>query len=129
MALHEVRAPWVVLATGAVPQAMLAAELCQRRTPTGIALRGYVKNDAMVGRITALEIIWHKRLKQGYGWIFPCRDGVFNIGVGLGDCFGLAGTGRLRMQDVNLRQLFDALLRGLPPGARTDGRRRAGRSN
>ena len=25
--------------------------LCERRTPSGIALRGYVKNDAMVGRI------------------------------------------------------------------------------
>jgi flavin-dependent dehydrogenase len=105
---HELRAPWVVLATGAVPQAMLAAELCQRRTPTGIALRGYVKNEAMVGRIRALEIVWHKRLRQGYGWIFPCPGGVFNIGVGLGDCFGLAGTGRLRMQDVNLREVFSA---------------------
>ena len=104
----ELRAPWVVLATGAVPQAMIASDLNLRRTPTGIALRGYVKNDAMVGRIRALEIVWHKRLKQGYGWIFPCPGGVFNIGVGLGDCFGLAGTGRLRMQDVNLRQLFEA---------------------
>jgi len=106
--LHEVRAPWVVMATGAPPQAMIASELCQRRTPTGIALRGYVKNDAMVGHVRALEIVWHKRLKQGYGWIFPCPGGVFNIGVGLGDCFGLAGTGRLRMQDVNLRQVFEA---------------------
>jgi flavin-dependent dehydrogenase len=106
--VHEVRAPWVVMATGAVPQAMIASELCQRRTPTGIALRGYVKNDAMVGHVRALEIVWHKRLKQGYGWIFPCPGGVFNIGVGLGDCFGLAGTGRLRMQDVNLRQVFEA---------------------
>jgi flavin-dependent dehydrogenase len=106
--LHEVRAPWVVMATGAVPQAMIASELCQRRTPTGIALRGYVRNEALVGRIRALEIVWHKRLKQGYGWIFPCPGGVFNIGVGLADCFGLAGTGRLRMQDVNLRQVFEA---------------------
>jgi geranylgeranyl reductase family protein len=106
--LHEVRAPWLVLATGAVPQAMIAAELCQRRTPTGIALRGYVKNHALVGRIRALEIVWHKRLRQGYGWIFPCPDGVFNIGVGLGDCFSLTGTQRLRMQDVNLRQVFEA---------------------
>jgi len=106
--VHEVRAPWVVLATGAVPQAMIASELNLRRTPTGIALRGYVKNEAMVGRIRALEIIWHKHLKQGYGWVFPCPGGVFNIGVGLGDCFGLAGTGRLRMQDVNLRQVFEA---------------------
>ncbi len=114
-ALHELRAPWVVLATGAVPQAMIAAELCRRRTPTGIALRGYVKNEAMVGRIRALEIIWHKRLKQGYGWVFPCPGGVFNIGVGLGDCFGLAGTGRLRMQDVNLRDLFAAFCDLYPP--------------
>jgi flavin-dependent dehydrogenase len=106
--LHEVRAPWVVLATGAPPQAMIASDLCQRRTPTGIALRGYVRNPALVGRIRALEIIWHKRLKQGYGWIFPCPGGVFNIGVGLGDCFSLAGTQRLRMQDVNLRQVFEA---------------------
>jgi menaquinone-9 beta-reductase len=106
--VQEVRAPWVVLATGAPPQAMLAADLCQRRTPTGIALRGYVKNEALVGRVRALEIIWHKRLKHGYGWIFPCPGGVFNIGVGLGDCFSLAGTQRLRMQDVNLRQVFEA---------------------
>ena len=106
--VQELRATWVVMATGAVPQAMIASELCERRTPTGIALRGYVRNDAMVGRVRALEIIWHKRLKQGYGWIFPCPGGVFNIGVGLGDCFGLAGTGRLRMQDVNLRQVFEA---------------------
>ncbi|HYN58193.1 MAG TPA: FAD-dependent monooxygenase, partial [Rubrivivax sp.] len=106
--LREVCAPWVVMATGAVPQAMIASQLCQRRTPTGIALRGYVKNEAMVGRIRALEIVWHKRLKQGYAWIFPCPDGVFNIGVGLSDCFGLAGSGRLRVQDVNLRELFRA---------------------
>lgn len=104
----DVRAPWVVLATGAPPQAMIASELCQRRTPTGIALRGYVKNEAMVGRIRALEIVWHKRLKHGYGWIFPCPGGVFNIGVGLADCFSLAGSTRLRMQDVNLRQVFEA---------------------
>jgi len=106
--VHELRAPWVVLASGAPPQAMLASELCQRRTPTGIALRGYVKNEAMVGRIRALEIVWHKRLKHGYGWIFPAPGGVFNIGVGLADCFSLAGSKRLRMQDVNLRQVFDA---------------------
>src|SRR4051812_37788503 len=32
-AVREVRAPWVVLATGAVPQAILAAGVCDRRTP------------------------------------------------------------------------------------------------
>jgi menaquinone-9 beta-reductase len=113
--VQELRSTWVVLATGAVPQAMIASDLCLRRTPTGIALRGYVRNEAMVGRIRALEIVWHKRLKQGYGWIFPCPDGMFNIGVGLADCFGLAGTGRLRMQDVNLRDLFAAFCDLYPP--------------
>lgn len=105
---HEVRARWVVLATGAVPQALIAAGLCERRTPSGIALRGYVKNDAMVGRINALEVVWHRKLRPGYGWIFPCRDGVFNIGVGLAHSHRTMERGRATMQDVNLRDVFAA---------------------
>ncbi|MED5621441.1 NAD(P)/FAD-dependent oxidoreductase [Ideonella sp. BN130291] len=106
-ASQEIRARWVVLATGAVPQAMLAAGLCERRTPSGVALRGYVKNDAMVGRIQALEIVWHKKLRPGYGWIFPCRDGVFNIGVGIVQSHKIE-NGRGAMQDTNLRDVFKA---------------------
>jgi geranylgeranyl reductase family protein len=107
-AVHELRARWVVLATGAVPQALIAAGLCRRRTPSGVALRGYVRNDAMAGRITELEVVWHKRLKRGYGWIFPCRGGVFNIGVGLAHSHAAGGDGRSTMADVNLRQIFAA---------------------
>jgi geranylgeranyl reductase family protein len=107
--LRELRCRSVVLATGAVPQALIAAGVCERHTPSGIALRGYVKNDAMVGRITELEVVWHKRLKRGYGWIFPCRDGVFNIGVGLAHSHSRTGDdGRRAMQDVNLREMFSA---------------------
>lgn len=107
-AVQEVRARWVLLATGAVPQATLAAGVCERRTPSAIALRGYVKNDAMVGRITELEVLWHRRLKPGYGWIFPCRDGVFNIGVGVAHSHGRRRDGRHAMSDVNLRDVFAA---------------------
>ena len=82
-ATHELRARWVVLASGAVPAALIAAGVCERRTPSGIALRGYVRNEAMVDRITELEVVWHRDLIPGYGWIFPCREGLFNIGVGL----------------------------------------------
>ncbi|MET0332981.1 MAG: geranylgeranyl reductase family protein [Rhizobacter sp.] len=96
---REIYADWVVLASGAVPQALMATGLCERQTPDAVALRGYVKNDAMVGRIRALEVIWHRQLRPGYGWIFPCADGVFNIGVGL---FGHA------KQDVNLKRLFES---------------------
>jgi geranylgeranyl reductase family protein len=106
---HELAARWVVLATGAVPQGLLSANLCDCRTPSGIALRGYVKNEAMVGRITQLEIFWHRRLAGGYGWIFPAPGGVFNIGAGLTGSHEVErGDGGFRMQDVNLRQMFDA---------------------
>jgi flavin-dependent dehydrogenase len=89
---HEVRARWVVIATGAVPQALLAAEVCERRTPSGVALRGYVHHPGLVGRITGLEIVWHKRLSGGYGWIFPVPGGRFNIGAGLTGSHQVAGA-------------------------------------
>ena len=116
--LHEVRAQWVVLATGAVPQALIAAEMCERRTPSGVALRGYVRNLAMVGRITALEVLWHKQLAKGYGWIFPCPNGVFNIGVGLAQSHTRGRDGREAMaEDVNLRQMFDRFCEIYPPAS------------
>ena len=103
----EVRAKWTVLATGAVPQALMAAGLCERRTPSGVALRGYVKNAALVGRINKLEIIWHKRLAGGYGWIFPAPGGVFNIGVGLTSSHEVQRDGHGKKNEHNLRHMFD----------------------
>jgi geranylgeranyl reductase family protein len=117
-AVREVRTRWVVLATGAVPQALQAAGMCDRRTPSGVALRGYVKNDAMVGRIQALEVVWDKNLAPGYGWIFPAPDGRFNIGVGVANSHPAAGVGvgeAAKMKDVNLRQLFDAFCEHYAP--------------
>jgi flavin-dependent dehydrogenase len=106
-ATHTLRARWLMLASGAVPQALLAAGMSQRHTPSGVALRGYVKNDAMVGRISALEIVWHRALTPGYGWIFPCPGGVFNIGVGIADSHAEHRHGKLTKKEVNLRQVMD----------------------
>ena len=106
-ATRALRARWLVLASGAVPQALLAAGMSERHTPSGVALRGYVKNEAMIGRITALEIVWHRALTPGYGWIFPCRDGVFNIGVGIADSHAEHKGGKLTKKPVNLRQVMD----------------------
>ena len=106
-ATREIGAGWVVLATGAVPQALIAAGLCERRTPSAIALRGYVRNPAMRARITQLEVLWHPRLTPGYGWIFPCPDGVFNIGVGVAHSHAKGDAGS-SMQAINLRQAFKA---------------------
>ncbi len=105
---HELRANRVVLATGAVPQALIAAGVCERHTPSGIALRGYVHHPGLVGRITQLQIVWHPRLKGGYGWIFPAPGGLFNIGAGLTGSHVRTRSGKGRMQDLNLKRFFEA---------------------
>jgi len=112
---HELRANWTILATGAVPQALIAAGMSRRHTPSGVALRGYVKNDRMVGRIDKLEIVWHRAVSPGYGWIFPCRDGIFNIGVGIADSHGEARNGKLTKKEANLREIFDDFTRVYAP--------------
>ena len=108
---REVRATWVLIASGAPPQALMAAGMCERRTPTGVALRGYVQNLAMVDRITELEVVWHPRMKRGYGWIFPGPDGVFNIGVGVAHSHAMGRDSGRTMQDINLRAMFDEFTR------------------
>jgi geranylgeranyl reductase family protein len=113
---HEVSARWVVLATGAVPQAMMAAGVCERHSPSGVALRGYVRNAAMVGRITQLQIVWHPRLRGGYGWIFPAPGGVFNVGAGTIGSYREDG-GKGRRPQLNLRAMFDAFCEVYAPAA------------
>ena len=113
---QELRAHWVVLASGAVPQALLAAGMSERHTPSGVALRGYVKNAAMVGKVCALEIVWHRALSPGYGWIFPCPEGVFNIGVGIADSHDerRSGTSKeegFKKREINLRHVMDDFTR------------------
>lgn len=103
--VDEWRARWTVLATGAAAGPLIAAGVCTRRAPSGVALRGYVKNEAMAERIDSLEVVWHRALRRGYGWIFPCGEAVFNIGVGImSDRPGAGG-------DANLRELFAVFTR------------------
>lgn len=96
----EVRAHWTVLATGAALPPLLAAGLAPRRSPSGMALRGYVRHDGMAAQLQGLQLVWHPRLKSGYGWIFPAPGGVFNIGTGV---VVRAGS---RRDGLHLRDLF-----------------------
>jgi geranylgeranyl reductase family protein len=112
--VHGVRSRWTVLATGAVPQALMAAGMCERRVPSGVALRGYVRHPPLAARLRALEVVWHRRLRPGYGWIFPCRDAVFNIGVGISHSHRRGDDGHGEMSDVNLREVFDTFTRVHP---------------
>jgi len=101
------RARWVLLASGATPQALQAAGMALRRAPSGISLRGYLRNPAMHGRLRDLEMAWHPDLKSGYGWAFPGPGGVFNVGVYVTDSHRRGRDGRHTMQDINLREALE----------------------
>ena len=116
---REIHAAWVVLATGALPSAMLAADLCRRRSPSGMALRTHVLHAGMTTELAEMRFVWHRQLAGGYGWIFPGPGGVFNIGVGKLD--GREQPSRFlpwRRPGPNLREMFDAFLRIDPLAAR-----------
>ncbi|MGY0197385.1 geranylgeranyl reductase family protein [Leptothrix sp. BB-4] len=106
---REVATRWVVMATGAAVPALIKADLCERRTPTGVALRVHVHAPDLAQRLTTMDVVWHRALRPGYGWIFPCGDGLFNIGVGAFFQRGESGDG------TNLHELFDAFVRVHPP--------------
>ena len=99
-------ARWVVLATGAVPEALMNTGMALRQGPSAVALRCYIRNPAMAAEITGLEVLFHRSLAPGYGWIFPCGQGVFNVGVGL---VRPAGAKRDVDRGMNLREMFHKL--------------------
>jgi menaquinone-9 beta-reductase len=101
---RDVWCRWLVLATGATPAALLSADLCERRTPSAMALRTYVRHPGMAEAIPNLRFVWHRRISGGYGWIFPAPNGTFNIGAGLLDSHTEENKAR------NLRELFDDFL-------------------
>ncbi len=101
---HELKARWVLLATGAQPQALQAAGMALRRTPSGMSLRGYLRNTRLHLPEGELDMVWHQQLRSGYGWVFPGPGGVFNVGVYLTDSHMAGRDGRHRMQDINLRE-------------------------
>jgi flavin-dependent dehydrogenase len=62
-------------------------------------------------------MVWHPRLRGGYGWIFPAPGGLFNIGAGMTGSHLPQKDGKARLQDVNLRQMFDAFCEVYAPAA------------
>ncbi|MBV8500859.1 MAG: geranylgeranyl reductase family protein [Paucibacter sp.] len=113
----EVRADWVLLATGANAASLVAAGVCERHTPSGVALRGYVQAPHLAEQGRGLEVVWSRALRPGYGWIFPAPGGIFNIGVGVADSHNDLG-GKGRKKDYNLRELFEAFVCVYEPAAR-----------
>ncbi len=113
-AQHALKADWVVLATGAHVAPLLAAGVCTRRTPSGMALRAHVHHPGLSAQHPGLRFTWHRQLPGGYGWIFPGPDDTFNIGVGVLDNYvdqpRRWWPGGRRRSGMNLRELFAAFL-------------------
>lgn len=106
---RPVAARWVVLATGAAPASLLAAGVCERRNPSSMALRAYVRHDQLTPALDRLYFVWHRQLPGGYGWIFPGPDHTYNIGVGADA--GLRGEAdRDGRRPQNLRRLFQSFV-------------------
>jgi flavin-dependent dehydrogenase len=117
---REIGADWTVLATGALPTALLAAGLCRRRSPSGMALRAHVHHAGMAHELSEMRFVWHRQLQGGYGWIFPGPGGVFNLGVGLLDSREqpTESSRTWRRKGPNLREMFDIFLSIDPMAAR-----------
>jgi geranylgeranyl reductase family protein len=115
----KVRARWVVLATGAAPAPLIATGLCERRTPSAVALRAYVRHPELGAEIQGLRFVWHKKIQGGYGWVFPGPDGVFNIGAGVLDGYEQDEvSGKALRTSRNLKAFFQDFLSADPVAQR-----------
>jgi geranylgeranyl reductase family protein len=74
----ELRAPAVIVATGADTRLAEHAGLVAPRRPSAAAARLYVRAR---GQLDELLAVYDDSALPGYGWIFPMPDGLFNVGV------------------------------------------------
>ena len=99
-----IRASFVVLATGADLTLSSRLRSTTEGAPSAIALRCYVRSREPLDR---LVISYDREILPGYAWIFPLRDGEFNIGCGV---FLRNRAGSTH----NLRSIFDRFVRTFP---------------
>ncbi len=103
-ASRPIRARYCILATGA--RVGLAGDLgmVQRRWPSAVAARCYVRSRLSLDRLVGA---YDRSILPGYGWIFPLGDGLFNAGCAL---FMEEG----RRPRVRLRDVFRTFLESFP---------------
>lgn len=90
------RARVLVLATGADITLLERLGTVQRREPSAIAVRCYVKSPI---EMEELMISFDRTVAPGYAWIFPLGNQEYNVGCGV--FFGRNGRAT-----VNLREAF-----------------------
>jgi menaquinone-9 beta-reductase len=92
----------VLVATGADVRLLQPLEMVARAAPTVVAIRRYIRSLASIDQL----LFWFDRsIAPGYAWLFPLRDGEYNIGCG-------AVYGRRR---IDLGAALDRFLHAFPP--------------
>lgn len=75
------RAPLVILASGARPGVAPRFGLDERSGTTAVAIRAYYRD--LSGRFAdKVRLCCHRELLPGFGWVVPLPDGIYNIGFG-----------------------------------------------
>ena len=121
--VREVRAPWLVLASGAVPQATARrGHVASRRTPSGIALRGYVEERGDGRRASPAS------RSSGTARSRPATAGSSRAAAASSTSASAspratreARTASTTKQEVNLREVFDAFTALYAPARELDG--------
>lgn len=108
--LFSLHAPLTILASGARSGTLRDFGVCLQEQPTAVGIRAYFR-DLSGEFADSLHICYDRQLFPGYGWVFPLRDGVYNIGCGL-----FLRSAMPSQTDLN--RLFDYFLRTFAP-ART----------
>lgn len=104
---EPIHARVVFLATGASVELPAKLGLVKDAAPSAVALRCYVRSSYALDR---LIISYDRSITPGYAWIFPLRDGEYNIGCGVTyhDKRGRNGDG------VNLRESLAHFMKSFP---------------
>lgn len=105
----EIRAPLVILATGAAGRVLDAFRVLRRSRPHAIALRGYFRAPA--AEPDRILFSYERALLPGYAWVFPLGDGTFNVGV-------IRFLRRNGSQRFNLQHDLQGFLHDSPMGRR-----------
>ena len=102
---HEpVRARFGVLATGGVVDLAVKLGMVERKEPSAVAIREYIRSDSGPNHIV---LSYDRALVPGYGWIIPLGDNEYNVGCGVTRSKATDGH-------HHLKKMLDTFLKSFP---------------
>lgn len=91
-----------IIATGAETRLLSPLGMLSRAEPSVIAVRRYIRSNA---KLEHLVFSFDRTIAPGYAWLFPLRDGEFNVGCGMA----------YRHHRINLSETLDRFLYKFEP--------------